>query len=126
MTREELLALGLSPGQADAVHAQISPLQGRIRELEGKIALGEKKNAVLAALGPYNARNDALLMRLIDLDRVEIGKDGEIDGLRGQIDALRAASPYLFRDLPDPDGGNPGAAAAAAAFDMNTFLRGER
>lgn len=148
MTREELLALGLTDEQAGAVLEGLSALQAQIAQLtaaldaakqadagtadlaarlaaaQAQLALRDKRDAVLTALGAYKPRDARLLLRLIDLELISVG-DGKISGLEEQVRALREAAPYLFLDSPDPVGGTAASGLSPADFDMNAFLRGE-
>lgn len=134
MTRDELIGLGLDDEQVQAVAAELDRLDGllesaRQAELENarllaQIELRDKRDAVLAALPEFRPRDAQIILRLIDLNKITIG-DGAPLGLAEQVQALKAAAPYLFLDSPDPVGGTAASGMRHDHFDMNTFLRGE-
>ncbi|MBP3486518.1 MAG: phage scaffolding protein [Oscillospiraceae bacterium] len=141
MTRDELLALGLTDEQAGAVLAAFTGLQAqidaakqtevenasltaRIAALEEEIQLRDKRDAVLMELPAHQPRDVQIILRLIDLSRIGM-EEGKITGLNEQLHALRAAAPYLFAGAPDPVGGTAASGMHPTDFDMNTFLRGE-
>lgn len=67
-------------------------------------------NAALAEAG-WNGQRLNSLMKLIDLDEVDIESDGEITGLSEQIDAIKAEWPEFFkraRGMANPSNGAGG------------------
>ena len=124
MTREELLALGLSEDQAQAVLADAEQTEVEINRLNALLALRDKRDAVLEALPQYKPRDPRLLLKLIDLERITIDEEG-LHGLAEQVEALKKTAPYLFADESDPAGGTAASGMHVSEFDMNAFLRGE-
>jgi hypothetical protein len=134
MTREELLALGLSEEQAQNIAAELETaaqlaaenarLQEQISALQTQIDLHDKRDAVAAQLPLFKPRDVQLVLRLIDLDKITI-EEGKVSGLDEQIQALQSTAPYLFLEMPDPVGGTAASGLHHEHFDMNTFLRGE-
>lgn len=61
------------------------------------------------ALAGANARNADVAARLLDLNGITVGDDGEVDAaaLKAKVDALKESDPYLFDDgkkqPPKPD-----------------------
>jgi len=148
MTRDELLALGLTDEQAGAVaegfealNAQVAQLNAwlelakqtevenaeltaKLAAMEAELSLRDKRDAVLSELPSFHPRDARILMRLIDLEKIGIGEGG-ITGLQEQVQELKACAPYLFLDSPDPVGGTAAHGMNPTHFDMNTFLRGD-
>ena len=142
MTHEELLALGLTEEQAGAVRAALEAMEAQLQalkqtevenaalraeltEIQQQLQLRDKRDAVLSALPAFKPRDVQLLLRLIDLAKIQV-TDGKISGLDTQVQDLRERAPYLFLGLPDPVGGSPMGGIGPTEFDMNAFLRGER
>lgn len=71
----------------------------------------------------YKPKDVAILMRLLDHDKITINPDGTHTGLKEQVDPLKTGSGYLFADTAADKGGNPDAGSPGTAFDMNAFLR---
>ncbi|MEU3281600.1 hypothetical protein [Streptomyces antibioticus] len=81
--------------------------EAELRGLRKTKALVTGMNAALAGAG-WNGQRLNSLMKLIDLDDVEIDDDGEINGLSEQIDAIKAEWPEFFkrtRQLSTPANG---------------------
>lgn len=110
--------------QARASAATARELRNALDAANAKIAASQKAGTIRDALAAYKPRDAAMLMRLLDLDRITIDEKGEIAGLKEQVDPLKAASGYLFSDTPDENGGTPPASGGKDTFDMNAFLRG--
>lgn len=93
------------------LQAQITKLTGDLAERDKTIANMQKASLVLADLRADGARNPDMLLRMLDLDKIEV-KDGKINGLKEQTDPLKKSDPYLFSGLPPArggvDGGNGG------------------
>lgn len=90
---------------------------------EAKIKAMNKASAIRDALAEYKPRDAAMLARLLDNEKIIIGDDGSISGLKEQVEPLKASSAYLFADTPDTRGGSPDGGNAGGAFDFNAFLR---
>lgn len=99
-------------------------LKARLDAAEAKIKASAKVGAVRDAITQYKPRDAAMLLRLLDMDKIEQAEDGTLNGLKEQVDPLKENSSFLFLDTPDPRGGNPDAGSGGGAFDMNAFLRG--
>ena len=119
MTHEELLALGLTDEQAGAVLEDAEQTRVEIEQLRRQLEERDRRDAALSQLPQYQPRDAELVLKLIDLDRIE----GE--ALKEQVEALKKRAPYLFADAPDPAGGAAASGMNASEFDMNAFLRGE-
>jgi len=119
MTREELLALGLTEDQAGAVLEDAKQTEVEIERLNAQLEERDRRDAALALLPQYQPKDAQLVLKLIDLGRIEEG------GLQEQVQALKKRAPYLFTDEPDPAGGTAASGMNPIEFDMNAFLRGE-
>lgn len=91
---------------------------------EAKIKAMNKASAIRDALAEYKPRDAAMLARLLDNEKIIIGDDGTISGLKEQVEPLKTSSAYLFADTPDTKGGSADAGNGGGAFDFNAFLRG--
>lgn len=122
--QEQLTSLtaDLASARNEAVTAK--DLKARLDAAEAKIKASAKIGAVRDAIAQYKPRDAAMLLRLLDMDKIEQAEDGTLTGLREQVDPLKENSSFLFSDTPDPRGGNPDAGSGGGAFDMNAFLRG--
>lgn len=116
------ITVSLAAAQESASSA--AALRKSFEELSAKHNATIKANAIRDALAEYKPRDAAMLMRLLDHEKITIGTDGTVSGLKEQVEPMKQASGYLFTDTPDPSGGNPNAGSAGGAFDMNAFLRG--
>lgn len=78
------------------------------RQVEREIAKAEQRerakgtrliSAVPEALDDagWNGRNLTRMLKLLDLDSVEVDSDGEVDGLKEQIDELKKDFPEFFK-----------------------------
>ncbi|MEU7416711.1 phage scaffolding protein [Streptomyces antibioticus] len=70
--------------------------EAELRGLRKTKALVTGVNSALAGAG-WNGQRLNSLMKLIDLDDVEVDDDGEITGLSEQIDAIRSEWPEFFK-----------------------------
>ena len=116
------LTTDLANARNEAVTAK--DLKTKLEAAEAKIKASTKHNAIRDALAEFKPKDSAMLLRLLEMDKIEYAEDGTITGLKEQIDPLKANSAYLFADTPDPAGGNPNPGNTGGAFDMNAFLRG--
>ena len=89
---------------AGSYKGEIERLNGIIAERDRSIENIRKQGRLCVMLRVSGARNPDVLMRMIDIDRVQ-EKDGKVTGLEEQLKALKASDPYLFSDTPAPRGG---------------------
>lgn len=75
--------------------------EAELRGLRKTKALVTGVNGALAEAG-WNGQRLNSLMKLIDLDDVEVDDDGEITGLSEQIDAIKAEWPEFFKRTRNP------------------------
>ena len=64
-------------------------------EYETRIAQRERDYLLQDSLKAVKAKNPKAAMALLDLEKVVV-KDGKLDGLDSQIEALKKSDPYLF------------------------------
>lgn len=120
-TQLDEITVALAAAQESASSA--AALRRSFEELTVKHNATIKSNAIRDALAEYKPRDPALMLRLLDADKITLETDGRVSGLKEQVDTLKASSGYLFADSPDPQGGKPDPAPAGGAFDLNAFLR---
>jgi len=118
------------------------------RQLEREVAKTEQSEraraAVLIAAVPaalndagFNGRNMERMLRLMDLDAVEIDSDGEIEGLTEQVEELKKDFPEFFKrsrmkdaaekvaDTKTVSGSKKAAPASEENLDFATRLRNQ-
>ena len=79
--------------------AQIEQLQSLNKQTkqdyENKIAKMEFDNALNEALNNANCKNNKALKGLLDIDSIKY-QEGKLEGLEGQLEALKESDSYLF------------------------------
>lgn len=104
--------------------ATAAQLRKNLENVTAQLNAATKANDIRAILEKeYKPKDVALLMKLIDSDKITINQDGTHSGLKEQVDPLKTGNSYLFSDTPDDRGGSPDSGNAGGAFDMNAFLR---
>lgn len=116
------------------------------RQLELAVAKTEQNErrraqALIAAVpetleeAGWNGKNIKRMMRLLDLDSVEVDSDGEVEGLREQVESLRGDFPEFFKrtrmreaakevaDTKTVGGGAKKAPASEETLDFATRLK---
>ena len=79
---------------------------------DNKLAQINKTNAIALALKDVKAHDSDVLMKLIDVDKVELGEDGK-PKLDEVVNSLKESKPFLFEQEQQPTtpqitvGGNP-------------------
>ncbi len=113
---------------------EIAKTERRIRD-EATVLI----SAVPAALNDagWNGRNLDRMLKLLDLDDIQVDSDGEIDGLQDQIDELKKDFPEFFKrqrmkeaakevaDTKTVGGGKKTAPAADADLDWTARLKNQ-
>lgn len=75
---------------------KVAELEAQVAEKDKAITGYEKKGKVAAALREAGARDEELLLRLIDLDSVTFDDKDGLSGLEEQLEPIRKKNPYLF------------------------------
>ncbi len=92
--------------ELEAAAGERETLLGRVEELQSELArkdelhAAEKRSAALESairLALTDAHDAALAASLVDRDGLDLDEQGNVTGLSEQLDALRAAKPFLFR-----------------------------
>lgn len=115
-------------GDAEGLRQQIETLKGDIATKDATIASIQKQHRVMEDLRGMGCRNPKVVMSLLDLEKIS-EKDGKLEGLTDQTDALRKSDGYLFANVPGSNGGFAGKPGAGSEDDgninaaMNTALR---
>jgi hypothetical protein len=137
---------------AAKVAAEKDDLAKRQRDLNRQLELAVAKTeqnerrraAALIAAVPetleeagWNGKNIKRMMRLLDLDSVEVDSDGEVEGLREQVESLRGDFPEFFKrtrmreaakevaDTKTVGGGAKKAPASEETLDFATRLKNQ-
>ena len=87
-------------GENDDLKATIKQLQddNKAAEAKYKSDLAAKESALRDA----KAKNVKAVISLLDTEKVSVGKDGTLDGLTDQLDALKQSDGYLFEQTEQP------------------------
>lgn len=121
---EQLNTLTNDLAEARNNAASTKDLKAKLDAAEAKIKAGNKANAIRDSLSAYNPKDASVIMKLLDMDKINHAEDGSITGLQEQIEPLKQNSGFLFSDTPDSHGGSANSGTAGKTFDMNAFLRG--
>lgn len=92
---------------------------------KAKNAERERRDAIVAALGPHNAKSVDVLYKLLDPAKVTIENGVIKAGLDEQVKEIKTAQSYLFSDTADPAGGADPIGGSIGAQDMNDYIRGK-
>lgn len=87
-------------GKNEELEAQIKQLQednkANATKYQNELAAKEKSFKIEGALRDAKAKNVKAVISLIDTDKVSVKKDGTLDGLTDQLDAIKKSDSYLF------------------------------
>ncbi len=87
-------------GKNEELEAQIKQLQednkANAAKYQDELATKEKSFKIEGALRDAKAKNVKAVLSLIDTDKVSVKKDGKLDGLTDQLDAIKQSDGYLF------------------------------
>lgn len=87
-------------GKNEELEAQIKQLQddnkANATKYQNELAAKEKSFKIEGALRDAKAKNVKAVISLIDTDKVSVKKDGTLDGLTDQLDAVKKSDGYLF------------------------------
>lgn len=87
-------------GKNEELEAKIKQLQEdnktNATKYQNELAAKEKSFKIEGALRDAKAKNVKAVISLIDTDKVSVKKDGTLDGLTDQIDAVKKSDGYLF------------------------------
>lgn len=121
-TQLDEITVSLAAAQESASSA--AALRKSFDELTAKHNATIKANAIRDALAEFKPKDAAVLARLLDNEKITLGTDGKVTGLKEQVEPLKETSAYLFADTPDTRGGSTDGGNSGNTFDMNAFLRG--
>lgn len=107
-TGQQLEALTADANTSEETKKALESLQSDYdnykAKAEAELAQTKKVSAITLALKDTNAYNPDKLMKFIDVDAIELDKDGKPQ-LTEIIDGLKESDPYLFKqedDTPSP------------------------
>lgn len=110
---------------AKQIETMKADAETRKAEYEGKIAQLEIDNIVNVALSNAKAKNNVAVRALLDLTDAKV-KDGEIKGLKDQLDAVMKENPFLFGENTKPTGtpaGNDGGKHGTPTITSKEFAK---
>ena len=92
---------------------------------DNKLAQINKTNAIALALKDVKAHDSDVLMKLIDIDKVELGEDGK-PKLDEVVNSLKESKPFLFEQQSTTPqitvGGNPNGNGTAGVDPFQAIL----
>lgn len=99
-----------SEGASEAEKATAAAVEAVETRYQGML----KKSAVQVALAEAGAKEVARLVKLVDLDALEVDDEGAVDGVSAEVDSLKQTYPELFtaepgRRVPRVEPGGSGA-----------------
>jgi len=104
--------------EAERQQASMSELekaQAALKELEAKAAAAEQgrkaaliRAAVISQAGALRFNNAEDALAFLKTDSLEIGEDGQIEGLQRQLEAIAKERPYLLQQPGTVGATNPG------------------
>lgn len=108
---QQLTDVNAKLAAAQQQNGDTASLNDRITQLTADLAardsqLSEQKLAYMAmdALRDRRARNPKAVLSMLDMSKVT-EKDGKLDGLDDQLDALQKSDGYMFENAPGANGG---------------------
>lgn len=127
--RGEIDNLQKANANNDELKKQIDALKAdsdkRTTEYEAKIKSMEIDNIVNTALSGVKSKNNKAVRALLDLNDVKI-ENGEIKGLKDQLDAVMKENPFLFGENTKPIGtpaGNEGGKHGTHTITSKEFAK---
>lgn len=125
---EQIKTLGAQAGNSEKLNKQIADLQQTIKDKDGESAAELTKvrtdNAIQLALRDANARDAKAIMPFLDRDTIKLGDDGNLSGIKEQIEGLQESHDYLF-DQSDKGGKTPKINITAGGNPSGTDAGGE-
>ncbi|BDZ31237.1 phage scaffolding protein [Lactiplantibacillus pingfangensis] len=136
---EKIKTLGTQAGNSEKLNKQIAELQQAIKDKDGESAAEltqvRTDNAIQLALRDANARDAKAIMPFLDRDTIKLGDDGNLSGIKEQIEGLQKSHDYLFGQAAEKKtnkvtitaGGNPsgGGDGHKALSDMTLAEQGK-
>jgi hypothetical protein len=89
-------------GDADDSSERVTELEQDREALLGSNADLRIENAFLKS-NKYAWKNPSTALRLLDRSEIDLGDDGEVEGLEEALDALAKSDPYLLAEQKDDD-----------------------
>lgn len=125
---KQLKELKKGAGDNAELKAKIEALEKanktQAEEAEKKLHALQLSTAIKLAIGD-SAQDADIVTGLIDKDKLILGADGSVTGLKEQVDALKASKAFLFKEAPkkptfEPNGGT-NTQTAVNPFKKETF-----
>lgn len=99
-------------GDTGSLNEKIAQLTAQLTDAQNKLTNQALEYRVRDALRRANARNADVVIPLLRMDAIKAGKDGTLEGLTDQVEAIKKSDPYLFTDAPAQKGGFQGSGSA--------------
>lgn len=104
----QLDAAKAAQGDTGALNDKIAQLTAQLTAAQSKLTTQALEYKVRDALKAANARNVDIVLPLLKMDTIKVGKDGNLEGLTDQVEAIKKTDGYLFSDAPAYQGGFQG------------------
>ena len=127
---------GLESSVKDNETAQstITDLQGKIADYDKKVKEMQVNQAVQLLAHEFKAKDlsGKDLLAFLDSSKITIAADGSVNGIKEQVEALKASKDYLFEAIEDDSQnnkgfktGNPGKPSSSDIFNSKTLHNGD-
>ena len=107
---------------ADTLTEQVAKLTQTVADRDATIASNSKQYKIKDELRGLHAKNVDVIWPLLNLEKIE-EKDGKLEGLTEQVEALKQSDAYLFdTNTGTQRGGFPGAQEIGGATNENAAI----
>lgn len=114
-----LTAAQQSGNEVTELRNQIAQLTSDVAARDKTIADIGKRGKVLERMRADGFRNPETAVRLFDLDKITLDKDGKMDGYDDQFASIKKSDPYLLTTAPGGRAGMMGGGGGAPGQDVN-------
>lgn len=87
------------------LQAQVDQLTKDLTERDSQIASMKRSGKIRDLLAKANAKDVAVIEKLLDDSKISEDDKGELKGVTEQVEELKKSSPYLFGDVQNNRGG---------------------
>lgn len=119
----------------DKAQLTITDLQGKIADYDKKVKEMQVNQAVQLLAHEFKAKDlsGKDLLAFLDSSKITIAADGSVNGIKEQVEALKASKDYLFEAIEDDSQnnnkgfktGNPGKPSSSDIFNSKTLHNGD-
>lgn len=91
----------------DKAQETIKGLQTDLENYKKALRENRIENALQVCALENKARDPKDLKGFLDMGKISVGENGEVTGIKEQVESLKSAKAYLFEAEGNPEGGNP-------------------